>query len=366
LAKRRSVAPSRREAPRDKAWQTPTVMSRAAVLTRFGELPKIQRVEIPAPEGSQILVRVEAAGICHTDLHLCSGTYHLGGERRIDVGTRVRLPHVPGHEIVGRIEAVGPDASRATIGDRVLVYPWSGCGTCPVCMAGHDPLCANPRFTGIDTGGGYAEHVLLACDDDAVAIGDLDPVATAPLACAGLSAWAAIDRLPVDIPSGAIAVLGCGGIGLAAIALLRRRRPDLQILAVDHTDERAHAATVAGADHFSHRLDALPPSIAVIDCVGSAATLTAAMKCVRKGGAVVVIGLAGGAVELPVLNLPLKAMTLAGSYVGTRIQFAALLASVQQHGPLPLPTEAIPLEDVPDAMSRLANGSTTGRSVIVP
>src|SRR5579884_2529782 len=137
----------------------PTV--RRQSLVAYGQPLCETVVDVPPPHGSEVLVRVERCGVCHSDLHLQDGYFELGGDKRLDITKDRPLPFTLGHEIAGVIEAAGPEARDAVVGARVAVYPWIGCGTCAACRAGDENLCSSHRHLGVAADGGYASHVLV-------------------------------------------------------------------------------------------------------------------------------------------------------------------------------------------------------------
>src|SRR5690625_5172988 len=206
-------------------------------------------VPTPKPAGKEVLLRVARAGVCHTDTHLREGGYDLGSAGMMSLKDRgIEYPVVMGHEVVGVVEAVGDDVETVQPGDQRLIYPWIGCGKCRECRAGRDNQCATGRNLGVARHGGYAEFILVPDEKYLADIEGLDPSWAATLACSGLTAYSAVDRImPLD-PHEPVVVIGAGGLGLTAIAVLRYRGHE-NICAVDVSEANLKLAQELGATH---------------------------------------------------------------------------------------------------------------------
>src|SRR5436305_12898839 len=184
----------------------------------------LQKSERPTPEptGEEVLVKVTAAGVCHSDLHICEGFFDLGGGKKLEMGARgVNLPLTMGHEIAGEIVSAGPDSEAVTPGRKVVVFPWIGCGKCPICARGDEQNCSRPRSLGIYRGGGYATHVLVPHARYLPDMGDLKPEVAAPYACSGLTTYSALKKLEARVlKEEPILIIGAGGLGLMCLGFL--------------------------------------------------------------------------------------------------------------------------------------------------
>ena len=209
----------------------------------------LQEMDLPTPEptGTEVLIQVTHCGVCHSDLHIWDGYYDLGGGKRMSLQDRgVVLPLAMGHEIVGRVAKLGPDAKGVAVGDLRIVFPWVGCGHCDRCLAEEDNMCLVSRALGVFQNGGYATHVLAPHPRHLVDPGTLDPALAATYACSGVTVYSAINKvmpLPADKP---IVVVGAGGLGLNAIAVLRALG-HRAIVVVDISADKRRAALDAGA-----------------------------------------------------------------------------------------------------------------------
>lgn len=330
--------------------------------------------EAPAPQGTQVLLKVRAAGVCHSDLHIWDGYYEIGGGRHLNLTDRgMKLPLTMGHENVGEVIALGPDATGVKVGDTRLVNPWIGCGECKVCRGGEENLCTKPRFVGVFAPGGYATHLLVPHARHLFDIGTLAPHEAAPLACSGVTAYGALKKVQPMLAREPLVVIGAGGVGLMAVTLARKMGA-AEVIAVDIDATKRAAALQAGA---TAAVDgAAPDAVAqiqaatgggawsVLDFVGSGQTVNLAIASIIKGGTVVVVGLFGGEVTVPTPFLPMRAMTLRGSYVGSHAELAELLALVQRSGMPPVPIRTRPLGEVSDALADLRAGRVVGRVVL--
>ena len=336
----------------------------------------LKEIELPTPEptGTQVLLEVTHCGVCHSDLHIWEGRYDLGGGRVMLLKDRgVTLPLAMGHEIVGRVLKLGPEASGVAVGARRIVYPWVGCGTCAACLSEQDNMCQTPRSIGVFQHGGYATHVLAPHPRHLIDPGAVDPALAATYACSGITVYSAVQKvlpLPADEP---VVLVGAGGLGLQAIAVLRALG-HRNIISVDVSAEKREAALKAGAaqavdgsgEGVASRIVAAcgGPAGAIIDLVNGTASARAAFEALRKGGKLVQVGLFGGELSLPLPLMAMRALTIQGSYVGTPGDLRALVALADAGRLPPLPIEEVPMPTADAALTRLREGRVTGRLVL--
>jgi len=330
---------------------------------------------LPVPRGTEVLVRTLGAGMCHSDLHIWEGSYDLGGDRKLSFEGRVQFPLVMGHESTGEVVALGPDADGVAIGSRHLVCGWIGCGSCRACAVGDEHLCVAPRFLGVNRPGGYADHIVVPHPRYLIDLGALDPVAAAPLACAGLTTYGALKKAGPVLGDANIVVIGAGGLGLMALALLKRMGGKGAVV-VEIDARKREAALEAGAlaavdprapDASTKIREALAgPVLFVLDLVGSGESVGLAYSMLDKSGKLVVVGLLGGSVELSVPLLPMRAATLQGSYIGSPAELRELVELVRTGPPLSMPIDRRPLDRADEALADLRAGKVVGRVVLVP
>src|ERR1700678_2054646 len=206
-------------------------------------------VDCPRPQGSEVLVRIERCGVCHSDLHMQDGYFKLAGDKTLDITAGRALPFALGHEIAGVIESAGPDVEAdagAAPGRNVAVYPWIGCGACSACRQGEENLCAAPRHLGIAVDGGYASHVLVPHPRYLLDYAPLTPALAGALMCSGLTAYAALKRLKGRAARGPVLLVGLGGVGMMGLALARTMFAAAPLVA-DIDAAKREAALAAGA-----------------------------------------------------------------------------------------------------------------------
>lgn len=347
---------------------------RSYQVCRCGEPLQRHDGQIPEPQGSQVLLKVLAAGVCHSDLHIWDGYYEIGGGRQLNLVDRgIRLPLTMGHENVGEVLAVGPDARGVKPDDVRLAHPWIGCGECAACRRQEENLCVKPRFLGVFSQGGYATHLLVPDARHLFDIGRLTPQQAAPLACSGVTAYSALKKVQPLLASHPLVVIGAGGVGMMGITLARMMGAG-EVVAVDIDPAKREAALKAGAtqavdgkaDDAVARIQQATGggAMATLDFVGSGPTVDLAIAAAAKGGSVVVVGLYGGAVTLPTPFLPMRALTLRGSYVGSHADMAELLALVKDRGMPAVPIATRPLDAVSEALADLRAGRVVGRVVL--
>lgn len=345
-------------------------------VTAFNE--PLQEVDRPTPElsGTQVLIKVKAAGVCHSDLHLWEGGYELGhGRKPLSLKDRgVSLPLTMGHETVGEVVALGPEASGIAIGDVALVYPWIGCGKCEVCLAGDENMCLKPRFLGVYCDGGYADQMTVPHPRYLLNLKGLDPVTAAPYACSGVTTYSAIKKVESALGT-PIVIFGAGGLGLMALSLLKAMGGKGAIV-VDIDPRKRDAAMDAGALAAvdGAAADALEqigakaggPIRAAIDLVGNAQTAQLGFDCLTKGGKLVIVGLFGGGAPWALPLIPIRAITIQGSYVGNLRETQELLDLVRSHKIAPIPVTPVPFAKANDALRDLQKGKLVGRAVLTP
>lgn len=338
---------------------------------------QVQHIETPKPKGSQVLVKVQSVGVCHSDIHLWEGGYEGPGGQFLKTTDRgVKYPLTPGHEIAGVIESMGDEAAGFKKDEKVLVFPWVGDGLCPACRAGEENLCDNPQSLGIYREGGYAEYILVPSYKYLIKIGDeMDVDAGSTLSCSALTAYSAVKNAGLK-PDNNVVMLGAGGLGLMAIQLAKAVT-GARVIALDIDDDKLRAAKNNGADIAinSKNEDAVKLVMestgklgadAVIDFVNSSKTAESNMQMLRRRARVVFVGLYGGELKLNLVAMPTRAYRLIGSYTGSMIDMVELVALAKRGIINPVISDRFKLEQATEALSKLKEGQIVGRSVINP
>ncbi len=341
--------------------------------------------ETPAPRGTEVLLRVGSCGLCHSDLHLHDGYFDLGHGQQLDLSRGIAPPRVLGHEIAGTVVALGPEvgaamaagaagAAAAAVGDRRVVFPWIGCGSCATCSGGHEELCMAPRALGINRDGGFADHVLVPHPRYLFAYDPLPEDEAGTCACSGLTAYAALKKCAPLQPGDTLLIIGAGGVGLSGVRMAAATL-GVQPVVAEIDRSKWDLARQAGAADCLDPTDATATrafmkasggAAAAIDFVGAAATFTFGLQALRKGGRLVAVGLFGGAAQLMPALLPLRAVSITGSYVGSLAEMGEVMA-LARLGKLPaMPISSRPLAEVNEALAALRSGAVRGRAVLRP
>ncbi|HEY2426711.1 MAG TPA: alcohol dehydrogenase [Pseudolabrys sp.] len=340
-------------------------------LTAYGA-PLCETVaDVPQPQGSEVLVRIERCGVCHSDLHMQDGYFVLGGDKKLDVRAGRTLPFTLGHEIAGTVEGAGPDSDTKS-GARVAVYPWIGCGQCAACKVGDENICTAPRHLGTTVDGGFATHVLVPHPRYLIDYAPLPAGYAGALMCSGLTAYSALKRLADRAARAPLLLIGLGGVGLTGLAFARAMYGTAPFVA-DIDPKKREAALAAGA---AEAFDPSDPNArkallkasggiyAACDFAGSDASLNFATGVLAKGGKVVVTGLIGGAYSTAVAMFPLKAMTIEGTMTGTLAEARELIDLVRAKKIAPPPLAERPLAQASATLDDLRAGRIVGRVVL--
>ena len=349
---------------------------RSARILEPNEPLSISESETPKPEGDQVLVKVNSVGVCHSDLHLLEGGYDLGDGQFMKVTDRgVKYPVTPGHEIVGTVEDIGNNVSSIEKGDQVLVFPWIGCGECPACKVKNENLCDTPKSMGVFQDGGYSDYALIPSFKYLAKLDGVDPDAATSLACSGLTAFTAIKKANQNSPE-FLVIIGAGGLGLMGVQIAKAIT-DAKIICVDLDDQKLNTAKEMGADYIINSKDSETSqkimsicndkgADSVVDFVNAPPTVKLDFAVLRKRGNLVLVGLFGGSIELSLVTIPLKSLTIQGAYTGNYDDMVELLALARKGILNPVISKRYTLDDANTALGDLKARKIIGRAVINP
>jgi propanol-preferring alcohol dehydrogenase len=335
---------------------------RAALLTAFDGQLHVGETPRPSPRADEVVVRVEACGVCHSDLHMARGEWP-------DVAAQMSLPAILGHEIVGQVVAKGTDAKGVELGQRVGVgWLASTCGECEYCSTGAENICRDRKVTSVALPGGYAEYARIKASH-AIPVPSLLPAEqAAPLFCAGLTVYHAL-RNAGSFAGLRVAVFGVGGLGHLGVQLAKLG--GAEVIAVDFGDAKLDLALKLGA---ARALDARDPDIVkqlragggphvALVTAASKAAYDLAFKTIRRRGTILVVGLPKEDLTFFADDLVVSECKIVGSAVGTRAEMHELLA-LAAAGKIRCEAETVTLDQVSDVFARMDRGELRGRAVI--
>jgi propanol-preferring alcohol dehydrogenase len=334
---------------------------KAAVVEQFGKPLTLREWDIPSPGAGQIVVKTEACGVCHTDLHAARGDWPVKPD----------LPFIPGHEAIGLVSAVGSDVTSVKAGDRVGV-PWlhSACGHCEYCLTAWETVCPEAQFGGYTRNGGFAEYVLADPNYVAHVPQGLAAAEAAPLICAGVTTYKGIKESAAK-PGEWIAISGVGGLGHLAVQFAKAM--GLLVCAVDIDDGKLAHATRLGADLAINAKGGDPAAAVKKQTAGgahgvliTAPSLSAFKQGVgmtRKRGTCVLVGLPPGEFPMPLFDVVANCITIRGSFVGTRQDMAETLAFATA-GKVKANIELQALSAINQVFDRLEKGDVASRVVL--
>jgi propanol-preferring alcohol dehydrogenase len=332
-----------------------------AVVEHFGKPLLFQEWEIPTPGPGQVLVKTEACGVCHTDLHAATGDWPL----------KPKLPFIPGHEAIGRVVAIGAGVKIVREGDRVGV-PWlySACGHCEHCLSAWETVCADAEFGGYTRNGGFAEYLIADPNYVAHIPAGLDPKLAAPLICAGITTYKGIKETKAR-PGEWIVISGAGGLGHLGIQYAKVM--GLRVCAVDIDDGKLALAREMGADFVVNAKHGEPEEVVrkgtsggahgVLITAPSLGAFKQGVGMTRKRGTCVLVGLPPGDFPVPLFDVVANCITIRGSFVGNREDMAEALAFAAE-GKIKADIELQPLSAINDIFDRLEHGKVAGRVVL--
>lgn len=333
---------------------------KAAVVHEFGKPLQIREVKVPTPGSGQVLVKIAACGVCHTDLHAAEGDWPV----------KPKPPFIPGHEGVGQVVGVGAGVKHVKEGDRVGV-PWlhSACGHCEHCLGGWETLCQSQQNTGYSVNGGFAEYALADANFVGHLPDNIEFIEIAPILCAGLTVYKGL-KMTDTRPGQWVAISGIGGLGHMAVQYAKAM--GLNVAAVDVDNQKLEFARHLGATLTVNALDQDPAAYLKSEIGGTHGALVTAVSpkafaqalgMTRRGGTIVLNGLPPGEFSLSIFDMVLNGTTVRGSIVGTRLDLQEAL-SFAAEGKVKATVHSEPLENINDIFARMHKGQIEGRIVL--
>jgi propanol-preferring alcohol dehydrogenase len=337
-------------------------MMKAAVLREFKKPLAIEEMAQPRPEAGEVLIRIEACGVCHSDVHVADGDWS-------QFAKIVKTPLIPGHEIAGVVVEKGASVQNLQIGERVGV-PWIHwtCGECELCLEGNENLCRRQKITGVTVDGGYAEFVKAPASHVLTIPDSLSSIQAAPFLCAGVTVYRALKRANIS-PGQRLAIFGIGGLGHLAVQF--GRALGAEVLAIDISEEKLELGRSLGASAtinaattnvIKELRDKGGVHVALVTSAARASYDTA-FYCVRPTGILLVVGLPADAICLPPILMAAGEIRIQASTVGTRQDLREVLAMAAA-GKVRCQVAARPLADTNEVLNQLRHGQVSGRLVL--
>lgn len=334
---------------------------KAAIVRQFGRPLVIEDVPVPQPGPGEVLVKVKACGVCHTDLHAASGDWPV----------KPVPPFIPGHEVAGIVAALGPGVKNLKVGDAVgVAWLHDACMACEYCETGWETLCEHQHNTGYSVNGGFAEYVIASAAFAAKLPATIDFAAIAPILCAGVTTYKGLKETEAR-PGEWVVISGVGGLGHVAIQYAKAM--GLKVAAVDIAEDKLKLARETGADLAVNALapDAVDKVLAatgggahgVLVTAVSTVAFAQALKMVRRKGTVSLVGLPPGEFPTPIFDVVLKRITVRGSIVGTRRDLDEAIAFAAD-GKVEAEVTKVPLAQINDVFDRMKAGKIDGRMVL--
>ncbi|WP_128926585.1 alcohol dehydrogenase AdhP [Bradyrhizobium guangxiense] len=334
---------------------------KAAIVKQFGKPLVIEDVPVPQPGPGEVLVKVKACGVCHTDLHAASGDWPV----------KPVPPFIPGHEAAGIVAALGPGVKNLKVGDAVgVAWLHDACMSCEYCETGWETLCEHQHNTGYSVNGGFAEYVIASAAFAARLPATIDFAAIAPILCAGVTTYKGLKETEAK-PGEWVVISGVGGLGHVAIQYAKAM--GLKVAAIDIAEDKLALARETGADLAVNALaaGAVDKVLAatgggahgVLVTAVSTAAFAQALKMVRRKGTVSLVGLPPGEFPTPIFDVVLKRITVRGSIVGTRRDLDEAVAFAAD-GKVKAEVTKVPLAQINDVFDRMKAGKIDGRMVL--
>ncbi|MFW2436297.1 MAG: alcohol dehydrogenase [Parvibaculales bacterium] len=346
-------------------------MKSQAIVNYGAPLEEVES-ELPTPTGNEVLIEISHCGVCHSDVHFHDGYFDMGGGEKLDVTRARKTPFTLGHEIEGIVVAVGDTVKNVKVGERKVIYPWIGCGDCPDCHNDREHYCTG-RALGVRLPGGFSSHCLVPEEHYCLDADGIEPGLASTYMCSGITAYAALKHLKPMDDNEPVLIMGLGGVGMMALqfALQMLNRP---VLVADLDENKLQAAMGAGAHAAYNPKD--PEALAklqadtnggvgaAVDFVGAESSLAFASAALRRGGEAKVVGLFGGAFQMPIPYFPFRAISIGGSMTGSLADTIEMLEIVKAGKINPIPVEMRDMSQASQTLDDLREGKIIGRVVL--
>lgn len=324
-------------------------------------------LKTPVPNGSEILLKTIACGVCHSDIHIHDGYFDLGGGAKLP--TPLIEPLTMGHEIFGEVIATGDCVSNISVGQKYVVYPWIGCGDCDLCNADRTQYCINNTNIGVNVAGGYGDHVLVPDKRYLFNAGDTPSNLAGSYACRGLTAFSALKKAGPFDGDNSLVIMSAGGLGLLALKIAIAKY-GIHPIVMDIDDDKLEVAKGLGASYVINSSDKKASekmlsltnggAKSIVDFVGAEATANFGYQSLARGGTLVIVGLFGGQLTIP---LPVQVLTerkVVGSYVGSLGEMGELMELVAAGKIEPVEVESRHISEANRTLEEMKEGKLAG------
>lgn len=341
-------------------------------ITDYGKSLQEIKVSEPSPNEREVLIEVTHCGVCHSDVHFHDGYFDLGGDKKLDVREARPTPFTLGHEMEGIVTAVGSDVSNAEVGERKVIYPWIGCGTCTDCKNDREHLCSG-RALGVNLPGGFATHCLVPHERYCLNADGIAPGLAGTYMCSGITAYTALKYLAKGGQQEPVLIVGLGGVGMMALQFALEMF-EVPPLVADLDERKLRAAMHMGAKaSYNPENPKIVKQLIIdtdggvpgaVDFVGAEGSLKFATGALRRGGQATVVGLFGGAFTMPIPYFPFRAISVGGSMTGSLADTIEMLELVKSGKINPIPFETRDMRQAGQTLDDLREGNIIGRVVL--
>ena len=340
---------------------------KAYQIVENGKPLKEKNIETPKPKGKEVLIKTIACGVCHSDVHIHDGYFDLGGGAKLP--TPLLEPLTMGHEVFGKIVDTGKEVSKVKIGEKYVIYPWIGCGDCELCNNDKTHYCMNNSNIGINVSGGYADYVLVPDEKYLFDAGDTPDSLAGSYACRGLTAFSALRKAEPYPHDNSLIIVSAGGLGLLALKIAKAAY-GINPIVVDIDNDKLKIASDLGASLTINSLseDAAKQIMeatkggakSIVDFVGAESSVNLGYQCLSKGGKLVVVGLFGGKITIPLPLLTLTEKKIMGSYVGSLNEMKDLMKLVSAGKIEPVEVESRNISEATKTLEEMKSGKLQG------